>query len=175
MFSISRNFFLILLFLSFYILIFRRCHRSDSCPTICRLVPTEEIRSVSSPKSINPVITSELVGVATERTAVSTSERQRIGSQSSHNASSTGGAAMERGSAGDLAVRKKPRHYLSGTFYVDSLLSVSSYPWWQLLCKLDGDNDALGIECLIFTNNWQWENASQVGTESGCETNWYFL
>lgn len=72
-------------------------------------IRAEEIRSVSSPKAIHPVITSELVGVATERSLPT--ERQRIGSQSSSNHSATVGGPA---SGGDV-VGKKPRHYLSGT------------------------------------------------------------
>lgn len=54
------------------------------------------------------MITSELVGVATERSLPT--ERQRIGSQSSSNHSAT----VAGPATGDV-VGKKPRHYLSGT------------------------------------------------------------
>lgn len=54
------------------------------------------------------MITSELVGVATERSLPT--ERQRIGSQSSSNHSAT----VAGPASGDV-VGKKPRHYLSGT------------------------------------------------------------
>lgn len=86
------------------------------CNNYCRTPCTEEIRSVSSPKSINPVmITSELVGVAAERSANVTAERQRVSSQSSSNniAPTAGGGGG--GSSEDVALAKKPRHYLSGT------------------------------------------------------------
>lgn len=54
----------------------------------------DEIRSVSSPKSINPVITSDSGGVISGGS--SSSERQRIDSHGS-------------------VTTKRPRHYLTGT------------------------------------------------------------
>lgn len=74
----------------------------------------EEIRSVSSPKSINPVITGELTGIATERSSATVVERQRVGSHSSGSRDSTAGGGGS-GAGVEVVTGKKPRHYLSGT------------------------------------------------------------
>lgn len=64
-------------------------------------------------RSLNPVISSDLLGVATDRST----ERQRIGSQSSN--ISGGGASVT--ATDDVATRKKPRHYLTGTLPIYSV------------------------------------------------------
>lgn len=128
--------------------------------TSLQLSCAEEIRSVSSAKSINPVlITSELVGVATERSVPSTTyERQRIGSHSSH----TAAAAVTGGGGEDVVVvgtGKKPRHYLSGTFLGDV------WWWgWEWECCWWGGTEGEYITILL-TMHGGWRGL----------TNWYFL
>lgn len=82
---------------------------------LCMPNDADEIRSVSSPKSINPVITSELGGVGSSTASLgAATERQRIGS---HSSSSVPGG----GSGEDVIATRKPRHYFSGTFFLDSV------------------------------------------------------
>lgn len=95
----------------------------------------DEIRSVSSPKSINPVITTELVGGGSSTTSVggsaSATERQRIGSQSSSTVVPGGGSGE------DVVARRKPRHYFSGTLIV--LMGM---------CGISDEGTFLGMNCM---------------------------
>lgn len=82
-------------------------------------------------RSLNPVISSDLLGVSTDRSAT---ERQRIGSQTSN--ISGGGASVI--ATDDVATRKKPRHYLTGTLPMCRL--------W----KTERDEELIDIRCGSF-------------------------